>query len=107
MDNRVVSEALFIIVVEKDAMFQKMIDEGFFDYFPKSVLVTVGRHLLFEYNPTYWLRFRSFVVQGKGYPDICTRKVLRWLVEQLALPVYGLFDSDPHGIFLVTLYSRN
>ncbi|ETN75857.1 type IIB DNA topoisomerase [Necator americanus] len=75
MDHRVVSEAQFIIVVEKHAMFEKMIDEGFFECFPKSVLVT-----------------------GKGYPDICTRQLLRWLVDQLAVPVYGLFDSDPHGI---------
>ncbi|KAL6740532.1 hypothetical protein Aduo_013881 [Ancylostoma duodenale] len=81
MDHRVISEAFFIIVVEKDATFQKMIDEGFFDFFPKSVLVT-----------------------GKGYPDICTRQVLRWLVDQLALPIFGLFDSDPHGIEIMLTF---
>ncbi|VDM56967.1 unnamed protein product [Angiostrongylus costaricensis] len=73
--------ALFIIVVEKDAIFQKLIDEGYFEYFPKSLLVT-----------------------GKGYPDICTRKVLQWIVDQLAVPIYGLFDSDPHGIEIMLTY---
>ncbi|KAK6750008.1 hypothetical protein RB195_002169 [Necator americanus] len=77
MDHRVVSEAQFIIVVEKHAMFEKMIDEGFFECFPKS---------------------------GKGYPDICTRQLLRWLVGQLAVPVYGLFDSDPHGIEIMLTF---
>ncbi|PIO67329.1 hypothetical protein TELCIR_10923 [Teladorsagia circumcincta] len=41
---------------------------------------------------------------GKGYPDICTRKVLRWLVEKLNVPIYGLFDSDPHGIEILLTF---
>ncbi|WKY04795.1 hypothetical protein Q1695_005647 [Nippostrongylus brasiliensis] len=57
MSYRVVSDAQFILVVEKDAIFQKMLDEGYFTVLPASVIVT-----------------------GKGYPDICTRLVLRWLV---------------------------
>ncbi|KAK6036810.1 hypothetical protein COOONC_25685, partial [Cooperia oncophora] len=44
-------------------------------------------------------------IQGKGYPDICTRKVLRWLVEKLNVPIYGLFDSDPHGILMLDTLS--
>ncbi|KAK5971056.1 Type IIB DNA topoisomerase, partial [Trichostrongylus colubriformis] len=78
---RVISDTHFIVVVEKDAMFQKLIDEGYFEAFPKSLLVT-----------------------GKGYPDICTRKVLRWLVEKLDVPIYGLFDSDPHGIEIMLTF---
>ncbi|VDO40499.1 unnamed protein product [Haemonchus placei] len=78
---RVISDVQFIVVVEKDAIFQKLIDEGYFAAFPKSLLVT-----------------------GKGYPDICTRKVLRWLVEKLNVPVYGLFDSDPHGIEIMLTF---
>ncbi|CAJ0603431.1 unnamed protein product [Cylicocyclus nassatus] len=71
---RVLNGAEFIVVVEKDAAFQKMIDDGFFECFPGSILVT-----------------------GRGYPDLCTRKMMRWLVDQLSVPLYGLFDSDPHG----------
>ncbi|KAK6012188.1 hypothetical protein OSTOST_22667, partial [Ostertagia ostertagi] len=78
---RVISDIQFIIVVEKDAMFKKLIDEGYFTTFPRSLLVT-----------------------GKGYPDICTRKVLRWLVEKLNVPIYGLFDSDPHGIEIMLTF---
>ncbi|KAJ1352866.1 Spo-11p [Parelaphostrongylus tenuis] len=78
---RFISDAQFIIVVEKDAIFQKLIDEGYLDHFPKSLLVT-----------------------GKGYPDICTRKVLQCIVDHLAIPIYGLFDSDPHGIEIMLTY---
>uniref|UniRef100_A0A0K0CUI6 DNA topoisomerase (ATP-hydrolyzing) n=1 Tax=Angiostrongylus cantonensis TaxID=6313 RepID=A0A0K0CUI6_ANGCA len=78
---RLISSTQFIIVVEKDAIFQKLIDEGYFEYFPRSLLVT-----------------------GKGYPDLCTRKVLQWIVDQLAVPIYGLFDSDPHGIEIMLTY---
>ncbi|WKY04796.1 hypothetical protein Q1695_005647 [Nippostrongylus brasiliensis] len=81
MSYRVVSDAQFILVVEKDAIFQKMLDEGYFTVLPASVIVT-----------------------GKGYPDICTRLVLRWLVGRLAVPIYGLFDSDPHGIEIMLTY---
>ncbi|KAE9421503.1 hypothetical protein Angca_004806, partial [Angiostrongylus cantonensis] len=77
---RLISSTQFIIVVEKDAIFQKLIDEGYFEYFPRSLLVT-----------------------GKGYPDLCTRKVLQWIVDQLAVPIYGLFDSDPHGCIEIML----
>ncbi|PIO55186.1 hypothetical protein TELCIR_23428, partial [Teladorsagia circumcincta] len=37
---RVISDIQFIVVVEKDAMFKKLIDEGYFTTFPKSLLVT-------------------------------------------------------------------
>lgn len=76
-----ISNAEFILVVEKDAIFQKMIDEGYFDVFPRSLLVT-----------------------ARGYPDICTRQVLRWLIGKLTIPIYGLFDSDPHGIEIMLVY---
>ncbi|KJH49878.1 type IIB DNA topoisomerase [Dictyocaulus viviparus] len=78
---RIISDVQFILVVEKDAIFQKLINEGYFQCFPKTLLVT-----------------------GRGYPDICTRKILQWIVDELAVPIYGLFDSDPHGIEIMLTY---
>ncbi|GMR41757.1 hypothetical protein PMAYCL1PPCAC_11952, partial [Pristionchus mayeri] len=34
------SSARFILVVEKDATFQKLLDDGFFQLYPRSILVT-------------------------------------------------------------------
>ncbi|CAD6197148.1 unnamed protein product [Caenorhabditis auriculariae] len=81
IDYRIINDAEFILVIEKEATFQKIIDEGFFSYFPNSLLVT-----------------------GKGYPDICTRKVLRHLVERIGIPIFGFFDADPHGIQIYITY---
>eukprot|EP00080_Pristionchus_pacificus_P010901 PDM70921.1 spo-11 [Pristionchus pacificus] len=36
------SSARFILVVEKDATFQKLIDDNFFELYPRSILVTVS-----------------------------------------------------------------
>uniref|UniRef100_A0A453LT53 Topoisomerase 6 subunit A/Spo11 TOPRIM domain-containing protein n=2 Tax=Aegilops tauschii subsp. strangulata TaxID=200361 RepID=A0A453LT53_AEGTS len=42
--------------------------------------------------------------QGRGYPDIPTRRFLRYLVEQLHLPAYCLVDSDPYGFDILATY---
>ncbi|KAL0362918.1 UNVERIFIED_CONTAM: Meiotic recombination protein SPO11-1 [Sesamum calycinum] len=42
--------------------------------------------------------------QGKGYPDVPTRRFLRLLTETLHLPVYCLVDCDPYGIDILTTY---
>ncbi|CAI4231950.1 unnamed protein product [Auanema sp. JU1783] len=78
---RILSTARFIVVVEKDATFQKLIDEKFFEVLPDALLVT-----------------------GKGYPDICTRNFLKWVVATCNLDIFGLFDADPHGIEIMLTY---
>ncbi|GMT24311.1 hypothetical protein PFISCL1PPCAC_15608, partial [Pristionchus fissidentatus] len=80
------SSARFIVVVEKDATFQKLIDDGFPVIYPSSILVT-----------------------GKGYPDLITREFLHGLVDRLNICIFGLFDADPHGmeIFLTYKYGSS
>lgn len=36
-------------------------------------------------------------VQGKGYPDVHTRLMVKRLWDTLQIPVLGLVDADPHG----------
>ncbi|VVC90321.1 unnamed protein product [Leptidea sinapis] len=70
-------------VVEKDAVFQKLLDEG---------------------AP---IRLRPvIIITGKGYPDVCTRQLLCRLVADLRLKPLALVDADPHGyeIFLTYKY---
>ncbi|XP_050675485.1 meiotic recombination protein SPO11 [Leptidea sinapis] len=77
------SSAKYILVVEKDAVFQKLLDEG---------------------AP---IRLRPvIIITGKGYPDVCTRQLLCRLVADLRLKPLALVDADPHGyeIFLTYKY---
>ncbi|VDM97468.1 unnamed protein product [Thelazia callipaeda] len=67
----ITTTAQCILVVEKDATFQKLINEEFLELFPHAILVT-----------------------GKGYPDIATRILLSKLGH---LEVFGLLDCDPHA----------
>ncbi|KAK3010043.1 hypothetical protein RJ639_012812 [Escallonia herrerae] len=41
---------------------------------------------------------------GRGYPDVSTRRFLQLLIGKLRLPVYGLVDCDPHGFDILTTY---
>ncbi|XP_063617879.1 meiotic recombination protein SPO11 [Cydia splendana] len=77
------SSAKYILVVEKDAVFQKLLDEG--------ALVRLGPVI---------------IITGKGYPDVCTRQLLCRLCSELRLPALALVDADPHGfeIFLTYKY---
>ncbi|CAI5448365.1 unnamed protein product [Caenorhabditis angaria] len=80
-DCSIINDARFILVIEKESSFQKLLDERFFFFMPDCLLVT-----------------------GKGYPDICTRLVLKTLVDKLNIPIFGLFDGDPHGIEIFLTY---
>ncbi|XP_045762262.1 meiotic recombination protein SPO11 [Maniola jurtina] len=77
------SSAKYILVVEKDAIFQKLLDEG--------ALIRLGPVI---------------ILTGKGYPDVCTRQLLCRLVNELRLKALALVDPDPHGyeIFLTYKY---
>jgi DNA topoisomerase-6 subunit A len=66
-------DAEFVLVVEKDAVFQQLHRIGF------------------------WRQYKSILVTGAGQPDRATRRFVRRLNEELGLPVYVLTDSDPYG----------
>ncbi|KAK3146052.1 hypothetical protein QOZ80_3BG0260870 [Eleusine coracana subsp. coracana] len=75
-----VSVAQYILVVEKETVFQRLANDKFCE------------------------KNRCIVVTGGGYPDIPTRRFLRYLVEQLHLPVFCLVDSDPYGFDIMATY---
>ncbi|KAJ8033654.1 Meiotic recombination protein SPO11 [Holothuria leucospilota] len=77
----ITSEAKFILVVEKDATFQKLLDEEL----PQKL-------------------YPCIIVTGKGYPDVHTRLMVRLLWDSLHIPVLGLVDADPHGLEILCVY---
>uniref|UniRef100_A0A7E4ZZ65 DNA topoisomerase (ATP-hydrolyzing) n=1 Tax=Panagrellus redivivus TaxID=6233 RepID=A0A7E4ZZ65_PANRE len=71
----------YVLIVEKDTIFQRLIDENFFDHFPRVVLVT-----------------------GRGFPDFATRQFLKRVHDDLRLPMYTFMDCDPHGLHIAMTY---
>ncbi|KAK9689475.1 hypothetical protein RND81_09G061700 [Saponaria officinalis] len=76
----ILSFAQYILVIEKESVFQRLADNQFCTF------------------------NRCIVITGRGYPDIPTRRFLRFLTEKLRIPVYGLVDSDPYGFDILTTY---
>ncbi|XP_038685573.1 meiotic recombination protein SPO11-1 isoform X2 [Tripterygium wilfordii] len=76
----IVSTAQYILVVEKESVFQRLANDRFC-------------HMN-----------RCIVVTGRGYPDIPTRRFLRVLTDTLRLPIYCLVDCDPYGFDILTTY---
>ncbi|KAF7815913.1 meiotic recombination protein SPO11-1 isoform X1 [Senna tora] len=76
----IISVAHFILVVEKESVFQRLANDQFCN------------------------ASRCIIITGRGYPDIPTRRFLRLLVEHLHLPVYCLVDCDPYGFDILTTY---
>ncbi|KAF4522490.1 hypothetical protein B566_EDAN002575 [Ephemera danica] len=76
------SNAKFVLLVEKDAIFQKLvIDENIHEHLGPLIVIT-----------------------GKGFPDIGTRQLVRAIWDHLGIPILALVDADPHGLEIMCVY---
>lgn len=73
-------EAAYVLVVEKDAIFQRLVREK------------------------YWSQENAILITAKGMPDRATRRFVRRLNEEYKLPVYVLTDGDPYGWYIYSVY---
>jgi len=73
-------DAEFVLVVEKDAVFQQLHRAGF------------------------WKQYKSILITSAGQPDRATRRFVRRLNEELKLPVYILTDADPYGWYIFSVF---
>jgi len=73
-------DAEYVLVVEKDAVFQQLHRIGF------------------------WKRHRAILITSAGQPDRATRRFVRRLNEELGLPVYILTDADPYGWYIYSVF---
>ncbi|KAA8520873.1 hypothetical protein F0562_011546 [Nyssa sinensis] len=75
------TDARYIIVVEKHAIFQRLAEDCIFNQIP-SILIT-----------------------AKGYPDIATRFLLHQFSKAFPeLPILGLFDWNPAGLAVLCTF---
>ncbi|KOC62684.1 Meiotic recombination protein SPO11 [Habropoda laboriosa] len=74
------ARAKMVLIVEKDAVFQKLLEND----------CTTS--------------LNSIIVTGKGYPDVATRMLVKLLSEKLELPLYAIVDADPFGVDIMCVY---
>ncbi|XP_056404943.1 meiotic recombination protein SPO11 isoform X3 [Hyla sarda] len=73
--------ARFILIIEKDATFQRLLDDDFCGKCGPCILIT-----------------------GKGVPDLNTRLFVRKMWDTFQIPIFTLVDADPHGIEIMCIY---
>ncbi|XP_036042356.1 meiotic recombination protein SPO11 isoform X3 [Onychomys torridus] len=76
-----IRNAKFLLIVEKDATFQRLLDDNFCSRMSPCIMVT-----------------------GKGVPDLNTRLLVKKLWDTFHIPVFTLVDADPHGIEIMCIY---
>ncbi|XP_063744752.1 meiotic recombination protein SPO11 isoform X2 [Eleginops maclovinus] len=79
--RNIVSSAKFVMIVEKDATFQRLLDDNFCTKLFPCIMIT-----------------------GKGVPDVDSRLMVRKLWDTLHIPTFVLVDADPHGIEIMCIY---
>uniref|UniRef100_A0A665VMH9 DNA topoisomerase (ATP-hydrolyzing) n=1 Tax=Echeneis naucrates TaxID=173247 RepID=A0A665VMH9_ECHNA len=79
--RNIVSSAKFVLIVEKDATFQRLLDDNFCTKL-----------------------FPCIIITGKGVPDVNSRLMVRKLWDTLHIPIFALVDADPHGIEIMCIY---
>ena len=73
-------DAEFVLVVEKDAVFQQLHRYGF------------------------WKKYKAILITSAGQPDRATRRFVRRLNDELKLPIYILTDADPYGWYIYSVF---
>ena len=70
-----------MLLIEKDAAYMRLAEDRFYNKYP-CILIT-----------------------AKGQPDVATRLFLRRIHDELHLPILGLFDADPYGLKILSVYT--
>ncbi|KAM5245798.1 meiotic recombination protein SPO11 isoform 3-T3 [Ctenodactylus gundi] len=79
--QNLITDAKFLLIVEKDATFQRLLDDNFCSKMSPCIMVT-----------------------GKGVPDLNTRLLVKKLWDLFHIPAFTLVDADPHGIEIMCIY---
>uniref|UniRef100_A0A3Q4I5X2 DNA topoisomerase (ATP-hydrolyzing) n=1 Tax=Neolamprologus brichardi TaxID=32507 RepID=A0A3Q4I5X2_NEOBR len=79
--KNIVSSAKFVLIIEKDATFQRLLDDDFCTKISPCIIIT-----------------------GKGVPDVNSRLMVKRLWDELHIPIFALVDADPHGIEIMCIY---
>ena len=76
------SEAKYVLLVEKDAVWKRFNEDKF------------------------WQREKCIIITGQGQPPRGVRRLVRRLNHELKLPVYVLVDNDPWGFYIYSVLKQ-
>jgi len=76
------SSADFVLVIEKDAVWQRLNEDKF------------------------WKKHNCIIITGKGQPDRGTRRIVNRLHTEFKLPIYVLTDADPWGYYIYSVIKQ-
>ena len=76
------SSADFVLVIEKDAVWQRLNEDKF------------------------WRKHNCIIITGKGQPDRGTRRIVNRLHTEFKLPIYVLTDADPWGYYIYSVIKQ-
>ncbi|HEY3357649.1 MAG TPA: DNA topoisomerase IV subunit A [Polyangia bacterium] len=76
------SEAQFVLLVEKDAVWRRLNEDKF------------------------WAKHKCVLVHGGGQPPRGVRRLLRRLTSELKIPLYVLVDNDPWGFYIYSVVKQ-
>ncbi len=72
----------FILHVEKDTVFNRFVEDGF------------------------WKKHKCLLTHGSGQPPRGVRRMLHRLNDELKLPIYCLLDNDPWGYYIYSVLKQ-
>ncbi|MBI4181594.1 MAG: DNA topoisomerase IV subunit A [Candidatus Aenigmarchaeota archaeon] len=72
----------FVLVIEKDAVWQRLNEDKF------------------------WRKHNCLILTGKGQPARGTRRLINRLHTELKLPIYVLADADPWGYYIYSVIKQ-
>ncbi len=72
----------FVLVIEKDAVWQRLNEDKF------------------------WKKWNCLILTGKGQPARGARRLINRLRYELKLPVYVLADNDPWGLYIFSVIKQ-
>ncbi|GJN23283.1 hypothetical protein PR202_gb10919 [Eleusine coracana subsp. coracana] len=101
-----VSVAQYILVVEKETVFQRLANDKFCEK-TAALLLQEEATQIFQQEGMLFILQVSLVCYCNGIPFkhyFHHPRFLRYLVEQLHLPVFCLVDSDPYGFDIMATY---
>ncbi len=76
------SEAKYVLLVEKDAVWKRFNEDKF------------------------WQREKCIIVTGQGQPPRGVRRLVQRMHSELRLPVYVLVDNDPWGFYIYSVLKQ-
>lgn len=75
-----ISDAKFVLIIEKEAIFQRLVQDEFH------------------------LKYPCILLCGIGYPDVISRNLVCHLEKLLKKPIFCLVDCDPYGFDILCCY---